>query len=63
MSLHSSKQQVDATIKAHVTSLCLKCLRCFIGMLQVFHMDVAKLDRYVAHVAMVVHIVASLCVF
>jgi hypothetical protein len=32
-------------------------------MLQVFHMDVAKLDRYVTHVAMVVHIVASFCVF
>ena len=25
-------------------------------MLQVFHMDVAKIDREVAHVAMVVHV-------
>jgi hypothetical protein len=25
-------------------SICFKCFRCFIGMLQVFHMDVAKVD-------------------
>jgi hypothetical protein len=27
-------------LKAHVVSVCFKCFRCFIGMLQVFYMDV-----------------------
>jgi hypothetical protein len=49
MSLHSSKQQLDATLEAYVARLCLKCFRCFIVMLQVFHMDVAKVDRDVAY--------------
>jgi hypothetical protein len=39
-SLYSFKQQVDTTLKAHVVSLYFKCFRCFIGMLQVFYMDV-----------------------
>jgi hypothetical protein len=33
---------------------------CFVGMLQGFHMDVAKVDRDVAYVAMVVHICCKL---
>jgi hypothetical protein len=33
-----------------------KCFRCFRGMLQVFQMDIAKVDRDVAYVAMVVHV-------
>ena len=33
-----------------------ECFRCFSGMLQVFQMDVAKLDRDVAYIAMVVHV-------
>jgi hypothetical protein len=36
-----------------------KCFRCFRGMLQVFYMDVAKVDRDVSYVAMVVHILPS----
>jgi hypothetical protein len=32
------------------------CFKCFIWMLQVFYADVAKVDRDVAHVALVVHI-------
>jgi hypothetical protein len=39
-----------------VASLCFKCFRCFIGMLQLFCMDVAKVDRDVAYVAIVVHV-------
>jgi hypothetical protein len=35
-SFHSSKQQVDVTLKAHIVSLCFKCFRCFIDILQVF---------------------------
>jgi hypothetical protein len=31
-------------LKAHVTSVHFECFRCFIGMLQLFHMDVAKAD-------------------
>ena len=40
----------------HVARVCFKCFRCFRGMLQVFHMHVAKVDQDVAHVAMVVNI-------
>jgi hypothetical protein len=51
--LHSSKQQGDIAQKAHVASVCFKC---FGRMLQGFRMDVAKEDRDVAYVAMVVHL-------
>jgi hypothetical protein len=37
----------------HVVSVHFKCFR---GMLQVFHTDVAKTDRDVAYVAMIVHV-------
>ena len=40
-------------MKTDVASICFKCFRCFIGMLQVFHMDVAKVDRDVAYGASV----------
>jgi hypothetical protein len=40
----------------HVASVEFKCFKCFSGMLQLFHMDVAKVDRDVAYVAMVVHV-------
>jgi hypothetical protein len=56
MSLHSSKQQCDITLEAHVASLCFKCFRYFRGVLQVFYIDVVKADRDVAHVAMVIHV-------
>ena len=32
-------------MKAHVVSVCFKCFRRFRGMLQLFHMHVAKVDR------------------
>jgi hypothetical protein len=51
------KQQQDITLKAHVANACLKCFR---GMLQVSYADVAKVDRDVAHVAMVVHVCCKL---
>jgi hypothetical protein len=56
--LHSSKQQGDIALalKAHVASVCFKCFICLIGMLQGFRMDVAKVDRNVTYVAMVVHV-------
>jgi hypothetical protein len=37
----SFKQQGDICAM-HVASLCFKCFRCFILMLKVFHLDVAK---------------------
>ena len=37
-------------------------LRCFIGILQLFHADVAEVDRDVAYVAMVVYICCK-CLF
>jgi len=37
----------------HVSSVHFKCFR---GMFQVFHIDVAKIDRDVAFVGMVVHV-------
>jgi hypothetical protein len=36
------KQQGDVAMKEYVASLCFKCFRRFIGMLQVFYMDIAK---------------------
>jgi hypothetical protein len=53
--LYSSKQQGDIALKAHVASICFKCLRCSRGILPVFQMDVVKVDWDVAYVAMVVH--------
>jgi hypothetical protein len=39
---------------------CKVCLRYFILMLQVFHVDVAKVDQNVSYVAMVVHVCCKL---
>ena len=40
-------------LKLHVTSVCFKYFKCFRDILQVFYTDVAKVDRDIAHVAMV----------
>ena len=37
-------------IKTHVASYVFKCFRCFRDMLQMFHMDLAKVDRAVASI-------------
>jgi hypothetical protein len=55
-SLHSPKQQGDVALKAHVPNICFKCFMCFRGMLQVFFIDVAKVDRDVAYVAMAIYV-------
>jgi hypothetical protein len=39
-----------------VASVCFKCFRCFICTLQVFHVDITKIDRDVAYVAMAIHV-------
>jgi hypothetical protein len=41
---------------SHVANVSFKYFRCFRGTLQVFHVDVAKVDRDVTHVAMAIHI-------
>ena len=52
-SLSIAKQQGNVTLKARVANVCFKCFRCFRGMLQLFHMDVAKVDWDVAYAASV----------
>ena len=61
--LHSSKQQGDIALalKVHVASICFKCFICLRGMLQGFRMDVAKVDRDVAYIAMVFLCVCPKC--
>jgi hypothetical protein len=49
--LHSSEQQGDITLKARVSNVCFECFSYFRGMLQMFGMDVAKVDWNVAYVA------------
>jgi hypothetical protein len=41
---------------SHVANVSFKCFRYFKGMLQMFHMDVAKVNRDIAHVIMVVYL-------
>jgi hypothetical protein len=43
-------------VKTHVVSIHFKCFRCFRGMLQVFQINVAKVDQDVAYIAMAVHV-------
>jgi hypothetical protein len=40
----------------HVANISFKYFRCFKGTLQVFHVDVVKVDRDVAHGAMAIHV-------
>jgi hypothetical protein len=42
-------------VYTHVLSICFKCLGCFRLMLQVFHLDVAKVDLDIAYVSMAMH--------
>jgi hypothetical protein len=51
-------QQGDIALKAHVVSVCFMC---FGGMLQVFQMDVAKVDWDVAYVTMLYMCIAKVC--
>jgi hypothetical protein len=39
----------------HVSSVYFKCLRCSKLMLQVFHLDVAKVDLNIAYIAIAIH--------
>jgi cystathionine beta-lyase/cystathionine gamma-synthase len=48
-------------LKLNVASVYFKCFKYFKCMLQVFHIDVTKVDRDVAHVAMVFSSVCPKC--
>ena len=61
MSLYSPKQHGDVGLKVYVVSVCFKCFRCFRGMLQMFYMDVAKVDRDIAYLQWLYTYVASVC--
>jgi hypothetical protein len=39
-----------------VSNVYFKCFRCFIYILQMFHLDVAKVDLNVVYVAMAIHV-------
>jgi hypothetical protein len=43
-------------LKENVVNLCVKCFRCSRCMLQVFHMDIAKVDLNVVYVAVAIHV-------
>jgi hypothetical protein len=56
--IYSHKQQGDIALKLQVASFCFKC---FIGMLQVFYIDIVEVDREVAHIAMVFSSICPKC--
>jgi hypothetical protein len=41
----AQSQQADVAIKVRVASVCFMCFRCFRSMLQLFYIDIAKVDR------------------
>ena len=61
--LHSSKQHGDnaLALKAYVASVCFKCFICLRGMLQMFRMNVAKVDWDVAMLQWLYTYVANVC--
>ena len=56
LQLHLVLPFLPRMLQACVASVCFKCFRCFICMLQVFHVDVAKVDRDITYVAMAIHV-------
>jgi hypothetical protein len=46
----------------HVTSACFNRFRCFVVTFQVFHADIAKVDRDAAYVTIIVHVCCK-CLF
>jgi hypothetical protein len=50
---HSRAPPAHVALKAYVANVYVKYFRCSRGMLQVFHMDVVKVDLNVAYVASV----------
>jgi hypothetical protein len=56
-----SKQQGDIALNEHVVSVCFKYFSCFRGILQVFRVDVAKVDRDVTYVVRLYTYIANAC--
>ena len=50
-----------APTRPHVANACFKSFGCFVGMFQVLHADVVKVDPDVAYGAMIYTYVASVC--
>jgi hypothetical protein len=48
--------QSNVVLKVYVANVCFRCFRCFRGMLQEFHIDVAKVYQDVAYVASVLKV-------
>jgi hypothetical protein len=57
---YSTLRRTEEGWKSYVASLYFKCLRCFLGMLQVFHVDVTNVDRDIIYFGMVVHVYCKL---
>jgi hypothetical protein len=53
---HPDDRNRPASFSPYIANVCFSCRRCFRGMLQVFRIDVAKVDRDIAYVAMAIHI-------
>jgi hypothetical protein len=60
--LGAQRLESPGPVLPRVKSTCFKCFRCLVGMLQVFHADVVKVDRDVAYVAMIIHVCCK-CMF
>jgi hypothetical protein len=43
--------QLFLSVFAFVSDTCFECFSCFVRMLQLFYLDVSKVDRSVVHVA------------
>jgi hypothetical protein len=50
------------TLKMYVANVCFKCFRCFRYILQMFHIDVVKVDWDVTYVASVLEVCCK-CLF
>ena len=57
----NDQNQLPHPLLLYVINVCFSSFRCFRVTLQVFHMDVAKVDQDVAYVAMVIHVCLSVC--
>jgi hypothetical protein len=58
----SLKQQVNVPLKAYDASICFESFKCFRYTLQMFHMDVVKVDPNIAYIVMAMHVCCK-CLF
>jgi hypothetical protein len=48
-------------LKIHFVSVCIKCFGCFRGMLELFQMNVVKVDQNIVYIAMLYTYVTEVC--